>query len=109
MRDRIDIINAFYADGRSEDARLSRSRSGQLEYLTTMHYIHALIPEGKRVLELGAGTGRYSIALAREGYDVTAVELAEKNLELLRRNGTGIGNLAIRRGDAVDQIGRAHV
>ena len=54
--------------------RLTKSRNGQLEYITTMCYIHALLPERAKILEVGAGTGRYSVALAKEGYDVSAVE-----------------------------------
>ena len=34
--------------------------------------------EHQKILDVGAGTGRYSVALANEGYDVTAVELYEK-------------------------------
>ena len=44
MSNRLDIINRFY-DGSGEDDRLSRSRHGQLEYFTTMHYIHKMLPD----------------------------------------------------------------
>lgn len=99
--ERKEIMDWIY--GRmDEDARLSQSRHGQLEYRTTMHYIHRFVPAGAKVLEVGAGTGRYSVALAREGCDVTAVELVEHNLELLRRNGAGLSNLRVMQGDAVD-------
>lgn len=101
MSKRTDIITAFYG-GTDEDGRLSRSRHGQLEYLTTMHYICRYAPKGSRILEVGAGTGRYSIALAREGYDVTAVELVESNLSVLRQKAEGIGNLRAHQGDATD-------
>lgn len=37
-----------------------------------------------RILDIGAGTGRYSVALSREGFDVTAVELVQHNLDILR-------------------------
>ena len=76
---RVDVVNAIYS-AYDEDARLTKSRNGQLESITTMRYIHALLPEGAKVLEVGAGTGRYSVALAREGYDVSAVEPVERNL-----------------------------
>ena len=36
---------------------------------------------------VGAGTGRYSVALANEGYDVTAVELVKYNLGILKSKG----------------------
>ena len=99
--DRKEMINDFYT-GYNEDIRLFKNRRGQLEMLTTMHYIHQILPEPGAVLEIGAGTGRYSIALAKEGYQVSAVELAEQNFELLRKNSEGMDNLQAIRGDAVD-------
>ena len=99
--DRSEMINSFY-DGYREDTRLSRSRHGQLEYRTTTHFIHRYLPAGGTVLEIGAGTGRYSVALAQEGHRVTAVELAERNLTILRENGAGLDNLTALQGDAVD-------
>ena len=68
---------------RDEDSRLTRSRHGQLEYLTTMHYIQKYLKNGMKILEVGAGTGRYSISLAKMGYEVTAVELVKENLQVL--------------------------
>lgn len=101
--ERAEMLDILYSEKeKSEDSRLTRSRHGQLEYLTTMHYIHKLVPSGSKILEVGAGTGRYSVALAREGYDVTAVELVEGNLEIFRRNAAGMENIASYRGDAED-------
>lgn len=101
MSKRIEIVSTFY-DDIDEDSRLNRSRHGQLEYATTMEYIHRYIKSGEKVLEIGAGTGRYSIALAKEGYEVTAIELVEKNLEVLRKNSSGIKNMDSYQGDALN-------
>lgn len=101
MSIRKEIISSFY-DQYDEDARTVRSRHGQLEYCTTMHYIHRYASGQSKILEVGAGTGRYSIALAREGMDVTAVELVESNLAVLRENSSGIVNLRSFQGDAAD-------
>ena len=101
MDKRTEIINGFY-DGYVEDTRLSRSRHGQLEYLTTMKYIHQVIPKRASIIEVGAGTGRYSVALAKEGHDVTAIELAKSNLEFLRQNSKGLENITSYQGDALD-------
>ena len=65
-----------------------------------MNYIHKFVPSGSKILEVGAGTGRYSVALAMEGYDVTAVELVAYNLEILRRNAAGLENVTAYQGDA---------
>ena len=101
MNTRKEIVSGYY-DQYDEDGRLGRTRHGQLEYCTTMAYIHRYAAKGSRILELGAGTGRYSIALAKEGMDVTAVELAESNLAVLRENSRGLENLASYQGDAMD-------
>ena len=84
----MDIVSSFY-DQVDEDSRLQRSRHGQMEYAVTMHYIHRFINPGARVLEIGAGTGRYSIALAKEGMNVTAVELVDSNLAILKKTAKG--------------------
>ena len=100
MTERIEMLNRFY-DGLGEDRRLIRSRHGQLEYVTTMTYIHRMAPQSGRIIEIGAGTGRYSVALAKEGYEVSAVELTERNFELLVQNAAGLNNLHAVRGDAL--------
>ena len=101
MSTRKEMLSSFY--GRyDEDGRTARSRHGQLEYRTTMAYIHRYAAGGSRILEVGAGTGRYSIALADEGMDVTAVELVESNLAVLREKSRGMDNIRSFQGDATD-------
>ncbi len=83
----------------NEEKRLD-SRHGQVEYITSMKYIHKYIDELKkesgcdneaiRILDIGAGTGRYSVPLAAEGYDVSAVELVKHNLGLLKAKASSV-------------------
>ena len=95
------FLTELYDKG-NEDVRLTKSRHGQLEFFTTMEYIHKYLKTGNRVLEVGAGTGRYSISLAKEGYDVTSVELVKSNLKVLKENSKGIKNIKAYQGDALD-------
>lgn len=78
----------------NEEKRLN-SRHGQVEFITSMKYIHKYIdtslpPSAFQILDIGAGTGRYSVALAEEGYDVTAVELVKYNLGILKKKNSSV-------------------
>lgn len=64
-----------------EDLRLLR-RHGIVEFETTMHHLHRFLRSGFRLLDIGAGTGRYTSALMAEGYDVKAVELVRRNIDV---------------------------
>lgn len=83
----------------NEEKRLD-SRHGQVEFQVTYHYIQKMlesirIETGKehaeiKILDIGAGTGRYSVPLSEEGYDVTAVELVKYNLGILKKKGSNV-------------------
>ena len=74
-----------------EDKRLTR-KYAKVEYITSMKYIHNYLEDNKnaKILDVGAGTGRYSVKLANEGYDVTAIELVKHNLGVLKSKGSSV-------------------
>ena len=98
----MDYLEQYYSNY-VEDERLT-VRHGQVEYLTTMKYIREALGSGRnqKILEVGAGTGRYSVALAREGYPVTAVELIRHNIEILRSKLSGDEPITVTQGNAMD-------
>jgi len=96
-------LENYYANY-DEEGRLL-SKHGQVEYRTTMKYIHDITgDETKKILEVGAGTGRYSVALAKEGHEVDALEYTEHNLEIMNRKiaGEGLANIRTYHGTALD-------
>lgn len=88
-------------EGYAEEDRFF-SKHQKVEYFTTMRYIKKYLKKGMKIIEIGAGTGAYSVELAKQGYDVTAVELVKRNLDVLKQNGKGIKNLHPIQGDALD-------
>ena len=76
----------IYYNKFNEEKRLD-TKHGQIEYLTAMKYINDYIKKNDKVIDIGAGTGRYSKTLKNEGYDVFAVELCKSNLrEIEKKN-----------------------
>jgi SAM-dependent methyltransferase len=69
-----------------EENRLE-TRHGQVEFRVCMKFLHDFFPhENKtdfKIADIGAGTGKYSVALAKENFDVTAVEIVPRNLKIL--------------------------
>lgn len=78
------------------------SKYGKVEFLTTLHYIKKYIKPDDKVIEIGAGTGRYSHFLAREGYNVDAVELVKHNIDIFKKNTLPEENITITQGNALD-------
>ncbi|MGN1104595.1 MAG: class I SAM-dependent methyltransferase [Candidatus Coproplasma sp.] len=92
-----------YYNSYDEEGRLA-CRHGQVEYLTTMKYIGECIAgiADPAILEVGAGTGRYSVTLAKHGYKITALELVPHNLEQLISKLDGSERISAMQGNALD-------
>ena len=73
----------------NEDKRLN-TKHGNIEFITAIKYIEKYINKGDKILDVGAGTGKYSIYFNDKGYDVTAVELVKHNLRVLEKNAPDI-------------------
>ena len=79
VSDNVSDIAAFYNQGvEAEDTRLEEH---QLEYDLTWRYLTRYLPPSGSILEIGAGTGRYTLELCQRGYAVTAVDLSAALLE----------------------------
>ncbi len=95
-----EALNAYYSSY-NEDERFDK-RHNSVEFLTTMDYIRRYLTPGDRILEIGAGSGRYSHALARMGHRVDAVELIPRNIGLFRERTEPGEDVSIHQGSAVD-------
>jgi SAM-dependent methyltransferase len=83
MSDDVTDISTYYnSDPEREHFRLDRH---QLEHDLTWRYLDQYLPAQGRILELGAATGKYTLELAKRGYQVTAVDMSASLLEGCRK------------------------
>lgn len=54
------------------------------EYLLTVEYVNRYLEKGMKILEIGAGTGAYSLSYAKQGYEIHALEYVKENLDFLK-------------------------
>ena len=76
MKAIIDYYQQF-----DEWGRLDRE---PIEYKVNWHYIKKYLPNSAHILDNGAGPGKYSMALAKEGYNVTLSDLTPKLVEVAK-------------------------
>ena len=102
MDDLTDIRELYNAAWDVEETRLDRH---QLEADITWRYLDRNLPPTGRVLEIGSGTGAYTFPLAKRGYRITAVDLAEELVTRCQAKADELGlddRVDFRVGDARD-------
>jgi len=60
-----EILNNYY-NNYDEESRLIKDKAHRIEYITTTKYIEKYLKSGDKILEIGAGTGRYAINYAQK-------------------------------------------
>lgn len=87
--DDLSDIRAFY--NANWDAEEKRLRIHQLEADLTRRYLEKHLPSDGRILDIGFGTGFYTFQLARRGYHITAVELADQFVDRCQARADDLG------------------
>ena len=85
-----------------ENTRLNKSKAARVEFLTTVRCIEEYLTPGAKILDIGAGAGEYSLYFSRKGYAVSALELADANIEAFRAKLTDGDTVDLAQGNALD-------
>lgn len=85
----------------NESSRLA-TKATQVEFLTTVRQIEKHLRPGMKILDLGAGTGEYSLYFASKGFDVTAIELVEKHVMQIKEKVDSGMALEVFQGNAMN-------
>jgi len=84
-----EIVRKNYdADPAREWGRLAQH---PFEYEINMRFLRRYVKPGDRVLDVGGGPGRYSIALAELGCEVTLLDLSPENVRLAKEKAAAQG------------------
>ncbi len=70
---------------RKEWNRLFRNSYQKLEFDTTLRFLKKNLPKKGLILDAGGGPGRYTIELAKQGYNVVLLDITPANLEFAKR------------------------
>ena len=80
------VSKHYSQEGIREWRRLFRNPYHRLEFDTTVHFLNRHLPKNGLILDAGGGPGRYTIQLAKRGYDMVLLDLSPKLLEIAEHN-----------------------
>jgi 2-polyprenyl-3-methyl-5-hydroxy-6-metoxy-1,4-benzoquinol methylase len=81
-----EMVKEYYSTQvRDEWHRLVMDAYHRLEFDTTLHYLDEYLPQRGLILDAGGGPGRYTLELAKKGYDVVLLDATQANLDFARR------------------------
>lgn len=87
MGERDDTVRNFFDSvGDGEWERLTRTRRAQTNLAIHHRFLAEFVNAGDRVLEIGAGPGRFTIAMAQLGASVVVTDVSAVQLDLNRRH-----------------------
>lgn len=80
------VVRDYYdKNAPREWKRLVQDGYHRLEFIITMHFLEKYLPRKGLILDAGGGPGRYTIELARKGYDVVLFDLSRECLNEAER------------------------
>ncbi len=80
------MVKEYYAQSvKYEWKRLVQDAYHKLEFDTTMLFLKKYLPRKGLILDAGGGPGRYTIELAKRGYDIILLDLVKENLEFAEK------------------------
>jgi len=80
-----ETVKNFYNNyGMREWERLDSTAYQRINYHLHLHFLQGHIGKGKKVLDAGCGAGRFSIAIAGSGSEVTLLDISDEQINIAR-------------------------
>ncbi|MEV1006310.1 methyltransferase domain-containing protein [Streptomyces sp. NPDC049881] len=88
----VEAIRRYYDDlAEGEQDRLSKDIAGRVSFEIHRRFLNRYLKTGQRVLEIGAGPGRFTTVLAEAGARVVVTDISTVQLQLNEDNVTAAG------------------
>lgn len=78
----MNYVVESYENYREED-RLTTNNARKIEFITTIRAFNEIFPAKAKILDCASGTGIYSFYYAEKGYDVTAMDITPRHIEII--------------------------
>jgi len=89
-----EVVREYYDRNPGREwRRLVQDAYHKLEFIVTMTFLDKYLPERGLILDAGGGPGRYTIELAKSGYDIVLLDLSS---ECLREAEKHVQNARVR-------------
>lgn len=80
------LVRKYYAQTAAKEwRRLVKDAYHRLEFETTLHFLKKHLPPKGLILDAGGGPGRYTVELAKLGYNMVLFDLSPKLLKIAKK------------------------
>ena len=93
-----EILNEAYSKMEMESHKWAAFAKEEIDALISRGWIK----KGDRVLDLGCGTGRHAIELARRGYMVKGVDFSSRLIKIALKEAAGVDNVSFDVADIIE-------
>lgn len=81
-----EMVEKWYTENvQVEWERLKQDPYHQIEFIVTLHFLEKYLPEKGLILDAGGGPGRYTLELAKKGYELILLDLIPNMLEIAKK------------------------
>jgi 2-polyprenyl-3-methyl-5-hydroxy-6-metoxy-1,4-benzoquinol methylase len=78
-------VEAYYDENAVRELERLNTHYSRVEFETTNYLIEKHFPKSGKILDIGAGPGRYALPLAEKGYDLTLMDISKQELILAEK------------------------
>lgn len=80
----IEKVTEYYDEFAEVEWERLNNPYSRVEFESTMHLIKKYFPKKGKILDIGSGPGRYSLKLAEMGYQMSLLDISEKELDIAK-------------------------